>query len=367
MRFSLILLLLLSSTHLMALDSLRMEQIGGKWYIIHQVDPKETLFSLYRRYGVSVDDIMKENPGSDEGIAIGQELRIPASKPEMDSPIQVTPDVPPVADQKGNQQTHVVQPGETLFSISRKYNKTVDEIKQNNNLISNEISIGQTLYIEGLPNKEEPEITTSEDKAEEELKQKIHTVSAGETLFSISRTYGVQPNDIKAWNKLSENTIEIGQQLIIYKPSGNNTISTPRPTPEKEEPRVVVKKETKDTVSLNMNEKSKKMQEQMVEITRKIEESGRTTKVIETGLAEVIEGSGSTTKYLALHRTAEIGTIIQVINDLNNASVFVRVIGKIPDTGVNDKVIVKISQQAYDKLGGGLNNRFPCEISYFPK
>src|SRR5260370_34905649 len=59
------------------MDSLRMETINGKQYIIHQVDPKETLFSISRRYGVPVTDLAQENPSAGSGISVGQLLKCP--------------------------------------------------------------------------------------------------------------------------------------------------------------------------------------------------------------------------------------------------------------------------------------------------
>ncbi len=353
------------------IDSLRTEKIDGQWYIIHQVDPQETLFSLYRRYGTNVADIIKANPGSGEGIQIGQELRIPITAPANGVQISnnqlATPQNGPVrTDGRGDVKNHTVVPGETLYSISRQYNVSVDEIKALNNLSSNEISIGQTLRITDQPSRVELPVAEGTKKNT----ASVHTVKPGETLYSIARNYGVTPEDLKQWNNLGDAAISIGQQLRTgpgVMPAGNaNTVEIVPQPEEIKEVTVTQSRPRKDTVEHDFNETSVRMQEQMVEITRRIEENSTATKVIETGLAEVIEGSGETVKYLALHRTAEVGTIIEVKNDLNDTRVFVRVIGRIPDNGVNDKVVIKISQQAYKKLGGGLNNRFPCEISYYP-
>ena len=88
-------------------------------------------------------------------------------------------------------------------------------------------------------------------------------------------------------------------------------------------------------------------------------------KVVQKGFAEVIENTSDTKKYLAMHRDAPIGTIMQVRNEMNNQSVFVRIVNTIPPTGDNSKVILKISKKAYDRLGA-VDSRFPVEISYIP-
>ena len=78
----------------------------------------------------------------------------------------------------------------------------------------------------------------------------------------------------------------------------------------------------------------------------------------------MIEGTDGNRKYLALHRTAKAGAIIKVRNELNNREVFVRVVGPLPDTGVNDKIVIKISKSAYDRLGA-IDPKFRVEITYY--
>jgi rare lipoprotein A (peptidoglycan hydrolase) len=86
---------------------------------------------------------------------------------------------------------------------------------------------------------------------------------------------------------------------------------------------------------------------------------------VESGLAEVIAGNSNSDMFLALHRTAPVGTIMQIRNQMNDLSVFVKVVGKLPDTGANDKVVVKISQKAFERLAA-VDKRFRVELSYMP-
>jgi hypothetical protein len=87
-------------------------------------------------------------------------------------------------------------------------------------------------------------------------------------------------------------------------------------------------------------------------------------EVIQAGLAELIEGTEGNRKYLALHRTAPAGTILKVRNEMNNREVFVRVIGKLPDTALTSKLIIKVSRSAYDRLGA-IDPRFRVEVTYY--
>jgi LysM repeat protein len=89
-------------------------------------------------------------------------------------------------------------------------------------------------------------------------------------------------------------------------------------------------------------------------------------RYIERGLAEMIENSENSTKYLALHRDKPIGTMLTVKNSANGRTAIVKVIGKLPDTGLNDKVIIKVSKIAYDALLAK-GKRFAVEVSPAPK
>ncbi|HAP63054.1 MAG TPA: hypothetical protein DCR93_27340 [Cytophagales bacterium] len=85
----------------------------------------------------------------------------------------------------------------------------------------------------------------------------------------------------------------------------------------------------------------------------------------EKGLCEVIDGSSETKKYLAMHATAPIGTIMEVRNEMNDLKVFVRVVARLPQTTDNERLLLKISNAAYERLGAA-DKRFPIEISYIP-
>lgn len=108
------------------------------------------------------------------------------------------------------QQTHTVQSGETLFSIARSYNIEVQDLKQWNNLQSNQLTIGQQLVVEPAD-------------AEEPI---VHTVDAQETLFSISKQYGVSIAELRSWNNLTGNNLSIGQELRIYPASTDEMAET---------------------------------------------------------------------------------------------------------------------------------------------
>jgi LysM repeat protein len=114
--------------------------------------------------------------------------------------------------------THTVEKGETLFSIAQQYNVEVQQLREWNNLQGNEVSLGQSLIIK----KTTPENATT------------HTVEPKETLFSISKQYNVSIPELKTWNNLANNNLEVGQQLTIY----------PSEASEQQQASIVVNNET---------------------------------------------------------------------------------------------------------------------------
>lgn len=94
-----------------------------------------------------------------------------------------------------NLDSYIVQKGDTLYSISKKFNTSVNELKSLNNLSTNLLSIGEVLKIK--PSK------------------KTYVVQKGDTLYSISRKYNISVNELKNKNNLTSNLLSIGQVLIV--------------------------------------------------------------------------------------------------------------------------------------------------------
>ncbi|MDB5258703.1 MAG: hypothetical protein JWM14_3398 [Chitinophagaceae bacterium] len=345
-------------------DSIGVEKKDGKRFVLHRLEAKETLYALSRRYGASVDDIKKANADVNlNDLKVGQVLRVP-------SPEKTTNTTKP------SSSTHIVITGETLYSIAKKYNVSVDEMKKLNPDAANGLSIGDELLIPGKPVEQtlkrgdtpvSTTITTPSSTS--------HTVASGETLYSISRKYNVSVDDLKSWNPETSSGLRVGQVLkltpIVVK-------GDTQPVVEKQKPPVIVVDEVKkdpvietkkdpaqvttppDTVLTKEQEQEKRYLDSMANI--RVQPNGEFKKVTETGFAEIIDG-GDTDKYLALHKTAPVGTIIQVINEGNNQRIFVRVIGKLPVNGLNDRVVLKISKKAFERLAG-VDKKIPVTLSY---
>ena len=315
-------------------DSTGREVINGKIFVIHQVGEKETLYGISRRYGTTVDSILQYNPTADAGLEIGQILKIP-----------YVPRQPRKSPEGGT--IHVVAAKETMFSISQAYNVSIQEIKQWNNLADNSISIGQELVIKkSNSQKNTPQPTTSS--------KGTHIVAPKETMFSIAKQYNVSIQQLKDWNKLEGNEISIGQELRVTAPQNEAVRTTTAPA-------VIAVADPKKDVVTQAPPPKPEVKEQTIRISESVKNSD---EISQSGLAELIEGTEGNRKYLALHRTAPVGTILKVRNEMNNREVFVRVMGKLPETALTDKLVIKISKSAYDRLGA-IDQRFRVEVTYY--
>jgi LysM repeat protein len=333
-------------------DSIGMETINGKVFIVHKVDAGETLYAISKRYGVTVEEIVAQNPAADAGLEIEQILKVPY--------------IPRTARPVVQGRKHIVTEKETLFSISRLYGVTVDELKKWNNLPDNTLSLGQELVIKNAgaltpPSANAPEIKTAKT---------VHTVAAKETMFSITRQYGITVDQLREWNGLQTDELQIGQTLFVSQPvyskQANPTqtitqVQTQTNPVTKEQTPVIEKTTVPVTAPLNPVVTAPVERTATIKISESV--SG-TDEIRETGLAELIEGTDGNRKYLALHRTAPSGTILKIRNEMNSREVFVRVMGKLPETAPNDKLVIKISKSAYDKLGA-IDSRFRVEVTYY--
>ena len=342
------------NAHQVHRDSIGTETVNGKVFVIHSVGEKETLYGISRRYGASIENILQYNPTADAGLEIGQILKIPYTAKTVARTAAGT--------------THTVAAKETMFSISKMYGITVDELKQWNNLSDNTLSIGQQLVVKkggAAPSSSQP---TPSAATTSSSKKGVHIVASKETMFSISRQYGITVQQLQSWNNLAGNELSIGQELLVAPPSAevakqntSTTQNTPTTPSAQSTPPPVVAEPKKDDAVQTSTQTKPAPKEQTIRISESVKNSD---EVLQTGLAELIEGTSGNRKYLALHRSAPVGTIMKIRNEMNNREVFVRVMGKLPDTALNDKLVIKISKSAYDRLGA-IDPRFRVEVTYY--
>jgi len=168
--------------------------ISGTAYYIHKVKKGETAYSISRAYGISVEELTRENPPALYGINEGQILRIP-----------VIPEAEPEDDVKIKSQRdeslyiyHTLKPGETVYALSRLYGVSENDIiSANPGIDINELPVGAEIAV---PRREFK--TASNEFEEVQRKDRLfHKVVRGESLSSIAEQYGVSLRDLRRENR----------------------------------------------------------------------------------------------------------------------------------------------------------------------
>ncbi|MEO7976307.1 LysM peptidoglycan-binding domain-containing protein [Flavobacterium sp.] len=162
--------------------------------IEHKIQKGETAYFIAQKYKVSVDEIYKLNPESQNGIKDNQIIKIPVHAAEKTNQGQIT---------------HVVGEKETLFGLSKQYGISVEMIQNSNPILANGLQAGQELIIlQNNSNPSKPAAIASSKGS--------HLVVAKESLFSIARQYNVSVQDLENLNKdLLQNGLQIGQTIAI--------------------------------------------------------------------------------------------------------------------------------------------------------
>ncbi|CAN5918292.1 hypothetical protein BH24BAC1_BH24BAC1_17740 [soil metagenome] len=141
-------------------------------------------------------------------------------KKEAPAPAPAKPAVTAAPEAKPSPSgTHTVAKSETLFGISRQYGVSVADLKEWNNLGEKPIAVGQGLIVAAPARPASPAPAAKEAAAEKPAVAPggkiIHTVATGETIYQISRQYGVTIKEVMEWNKKSDFNVKIGEELTI--------------------------------------------------------------------------------------------------------------------------------------------------------
>jgi membrane-bound lytic murein transglycosylase D len=219
----------------------------------HTVLPGETLWDISQKYGIQISSIRKKNrmerkhtpeagrvlwlrmkrpknipvevipvvkeeikKPKDSKKEILPEVKTDPEKIKLDSIVPLLKPIKPdtssgkISPSLPQYKIHIVNSGETMYGISRLYQVNVDSLKKWNGMFTNELKLGQELRINEKSNSVSGSYTNS-------TKSKTHIVKPGETIYKISREYGVSIEEIRTWNNKTDINVSIGEELIIKK------------------------------------------------------------------------------------------------------------------------------------------------------
>lgn len=155
----------------------------------YTVKKGDTLYSISKKQNIPIDTIIKLNNLTSSNLEIGQQLKLKSD-----------------SNNSSNKNQYIVKRGDTLYSIALKNNTTVDKLRELNNLNTNTLTIGQILVLPIETNIEEYD---------------IYIVKKGDSLWSISRKFNIDINDLIELNNLNDLTLQINQSILVPKQQEN--------------------------------------------------------------------------------------------------------------------------------------------------
>lgn len=192
-------------------------------YFLHTVTKGQSLYSISTMYNVTMEDLIRLNPGCEKQIRAGESLKIP----QADS-----------GSNQGKTTFHTIQAGETLYQLTLKYNVTVQAIcTANPGLSASNFRIGQVISIPAQTAIQPAKENLSETAAQTSSGKKtdwrdMHKVERKETIFSISRQYGISEEELIAANpELKKGKLKRGSFLFIPYPASKQPAKEAEKTP----------------------------------------------------------------------------------------------------------------------------------------
>lgn len=264
---------------------------------------------------------------------------------------------------------HEVQPGQTLFFISKLYDVSIDVIRKTNPEIENDLIIrpGQVLKIEQA---------VILDETPKDVKYVKHTVQSKETLYSISKQYNAGVDEIIRMNQLETPSIQVGQVLRVKEIKlEKEAIYAPDMLSKKEIEKVKAEKEItvdkKDAVKFKDTPKdpipedvsSPKTDSDLLKLLFDGYDAKDFTMKKEKGIGIFLEQDDNNV-YLALVDGVKKDVVIRVRNLMNNKVVYLKVIGKLSPKDLEKNVSIKISKAAARDLNI-IEDRFLAEWSWY--
>ncbi|KUJ61074.1 lytic transglycosylase [Flavobacteriaceae bacterium CRH] len=208
----------------------------------YKVKKGDNLGTIADKYDVSILDLKKWNNLKGNALALGKSLKIKSNNDAIvkTKEIKVTPELDKkqteeaVASADNNEKVgknleYVVAAGDNLGSIAKKFNTSIADLKELNNLTSNNLGLGKTLIVGKEIIFEDENVSTKNTAVAstsiESFKKKTasaknitedYYVKKGDSLYSISKKYpGVTISDIKKWNNIQDGDIKPGMKLKI--------------------------------------------------------------------------------------------------------------------------------------------------------
>uniref|UniRef100_UPI00402B1A1C LysM peptidoglycan-binding domain-containing protein n=1 Tax=Plesiomonas shigelloides TaxID=703 RepID=UPI00402B1A1C len=185
---------------------------------VHTVTRGETLLRIAEKYDTTLAELRSLNNLKRDQVNVGQKLKVPSGK-AASAPVssKSAPDSSKVPS-RGKLEVYQVQRGDTLGKIAARYAVSMETIKFANQMHNNQVQVGQKLKIPldgAAPKESEQDSGKASSKSKESARPSHHKVKAGETLSGIADRYGVGLSQLRKYNHLKSDQVNVGQSLKI--------------------------------------------------------------------------------------------------------------------------------------------------------
>lgn len=192
----------------------------------HKVKSGDNLGAISNTYGVSLSDLKKWNGLRSNTIGIGKNLKIVTTERIAYKVVKVPVETKVAAAERTQitnpkaaitlettQEFYIVKAGDNLGSIAKKYDVTIDELKEWNNLSDNMVALESRIKIAQIINNEEKETVVLNDDSI--LGTPSYVVEKGDNLGTISKKFNVSIANLKQWNAITDTSIAVEKKLIV--------------------------------------------------------------------------------------------------------------------------------------------------------
>jgi LysM repeat protein len=349
MKFKILLLtisLFIFSASLFAkplIDSVGVKNNDGKKMILFKVRAKDTYYSIGRRYNIKAEVLMKFNGSKKATLSIGSIIDVPTDQPFKKSGKSKEASEKAVKETKKEKKERLAQEAKEA-SEEKKYKHKEKAAEEETPVVVQPVPERVQPVQQPQPPVQQPVLVNNTPPIQ-------YKVSAGETLYAISKRFNTTVDDITKLNNLSSTTLIPGQVLLVR----SGMPAPPQPTPvanndtqvAKTSPAIVAPPMDSSNSDHHLNANRFGLYEKN-----------------ETGVATWIDDpSLDPNKKLVLHRFAPVGTVIKITNPMTNRTTFAKVVGRFTDSEATKDVIIVMTKNVADSLGA-LDKRFRVDISY---
>lgn len=321
----------------------------GKLYQVYYVVSGDGWYSIAKKFNTTYAELRLANKTGDDKLNIGRELLIPLSKIKSNDPFFEKNYLDSSSNSTNNKPLfHLVESNQTLYSISKMYHVTLDQIKKWNNLTSNDIKKGQKLIVgkSSSPTVEYTDVRNHKLQSSEVVKEESTPV------ISISREFTIVPvpsEEEEIEGSRCEEPIYINRNYDVFPSNipGDSVCFDKKSQKETTLESSEVKNEIKQ---INIDQ-SNAVELENIDPEKIVFNEDR-KEILEEGYGSfLIDKETNQEKYFAYHRTAPNGTIIKVTNVSTAQSVYVRVVGGFSEPQYSKDIIILISGVSAEKLG----------------